>query len=504
MVEMRKIVCFLAAVCSLAISCSKLIDLPEKPQITITGIPEKGEVDIEEISYINACISAPGGIASIVISIYSPTLNEDLLRTMGLGTKFDLADSEYGENAQKSFSLPYGDSIKDKLAVDLDLTPLVEKIRQTAAVTGIHEISISVTDKSGQKILAKISIRQQSSDIFKIESLDLWKRSAVIAVNMDLTPKTEFFYREKYSAQWQKASRTGKAKEFSISPQWEEDKNDAGLSVYTIKDGTGLKAQTEYEFKIVENGSELMLLSYSTGGGDDIPNSDFSGWYTKDGKSKGLIYPNAAPTISPDGFWDSGNNTFSKYLCTSFEDGTESGAELASSKALNMLTPGNLTIGDFVFDNFEGKMNFGKHFNWTSRPTAIKVRYSAQIGIIDCEKYKHGTIGTQDRGQVWFAIVGWSEQHTVVSGLKAPSGSWDPASQTKTEEGDIIGYCSADIYSTDGYTECTIPFFWYSTDTFPSESTYNIAGSISNSCFGEYLVGCSSNWIRVTNIEFVY
>lgn len=501
---MKKIACFLAVICSLAVSCSKVIDLPEKPQIAVTGIPEKGEVDIGEISYIKAGVSAPGGIASIVLGIYSPTLDEATLKAMGLETKFDLADSEYGKNAHKSFGLPYGDSIIDKKAVELDLTPFVERLRQAAAVTCVHKISVSVTDKSGQKFLVEISIRQDSAGIFKVESLDLWKRCAVVAVDMELPSGAEFLYREKNSSQWQKAVRTAKANEFSITPQWEENKNSAGLTVYTIKEGTGLKARTEYEFKLVENDTTLSQMGYSTEDGDDIPNSDFSGWYTKDGKDKGLIYPNAAPTTSPNGFWDSGNNAFSRFLCDYFEEGGEKGAELASSKAMNLLTPGNLTIGDFVFDNLEGSMNFGKHFNWTARPTAIKVRYSAQIGVIDCEKYKQGTIGTQDKGQIWFVVVDWKAQHTVVSGLKAPSGSLDPTSRTKTEEGDIVGYCTKDIYSTDGYTECTIPFFWYSKDIFPSKAKYNIAGSISNSCFGEYLVGCSSNRIRVTNVEFVY
>ena len=494
----------MAVGCALTISCSKLIVLPEEPQITLSGIPEKGEVDIREISYIKAGVSAPGGIESIAFCIYSPTLNEATLKAMGLDTKFDLADSKYGENAHKSFGLPYGDSIKDKKDIELELTPFVEWLRQAAVVTCVHKISMSVTDKSGQKFLVEISIRQDSSGVFKLESLDLWKRCAVVAVDMELPSGAEFLYREKNSAQWQKAVRTVKANEFSINPQWEEKKNNAGLTVYTIKEGTGLKARTEYEFKLVDNDTDLAQMSYSTDDGDDVPNSDFSGWYTKDGMDKGLIYPNAAPTTSPNGFWDSGNNAFSRFLCSSFEDGTESGAELASSKAMNLLTPGNLTIGDFVFDNFEGKMNFGKHFNWTARPTAIKVRYSAQIGVIDCEKYKQGTIGTQDRGQIWFVVVDWKAQHTVVSGLNAPSGSLDPTSQTKTEEGDIIGYCTADVYSTDGYADCTIPFFWYSKDSFPSESEYNIAGSISNSCLGEYLVGCSSNRIRVTNVEFVY
>lgn len=103
-------------------------------------------------------------------------------------------------------------------------------------------------------------------------------------------------------------------------------------------------------------------------------------------------------------------------------------------------TPGteaSATIEVSDIDLWSNTANFGKVFKWTARPTALKVTYKAKVGIVD----KVGTYdkegseykGKQDNSRIFAAVVDWSKQHGVTSGMGEPSGMWDPVKKTELE-----------------------------------------------------------------------
>ena len=131
------------------------------------------------------------------------------------------------------------------------------------------------------------------------------------------------------------------------------------------------------------------------------------------------------------GVKDSGNNdmaaAFDAYLCQ--EDPDQEGVAFLSA---NMVY-----TGDFKMEELMGTANFGKVFKWTARPTALKVTYKAKVGIVD----KVGTYdkegseykGKQDNSRIFAAVVDWSKQHGVTSGMGEPNGMWDPVKKTELE-----------------------------------------------------------------------
>ena len=165
--------------------------------------------------------------------------------------------------------------------------------------------------------------------------------------------------------------------------------------------------------------------------------------------------------------------------------------------------------GDFIMEGMMGTANFGKVFKWTARPTALKVTYKSKVGIVD----KVGTYdkegaeykGKQDNSRIFAAVVDWSKQHGVTSGIGEPSGMWDPVKKTELEEGAILGYASLMIdESSDGFVTVEIPFMWYDTVSAPADGNYSIVISCATSNRGDYLTGCSTNELRIDSMEFVY
>ena len=159
-------------------------------------------------------------------------------------------------------------------------------------------------------------------------------------------------------------------------------------------------------------------------------------------------------------------------------------------------------------DGAAGTANFGQKYNWTARPAALSLRYKAKVGTIDSngmlsEEY----IGQQDTSRIYVAIVDWSAQHGVLSGMvENPTGMWDPASATSVSEGKILGY--GDLLITknvDSWTNVELKINWYDKDAgIPSSDKYSIVISCATSLRGDYLTGCKSNQMWVDDFEWVY
>lgn len=298
-----------------------------------------------------------------------------------------------------------------------------------------------------------VSCDKKSEDIavsvVEVSDVDLWANTASLSFG-DAVPAA-VSYRVKGTDTWHDAEIIDGA--FTVAPVWTESQNGAGLTVYS------------------------------------------------------LPYPNA----EGESFWDSGNNSmsalFGANLCQQDPEGV---AYLKANMVLGaVFAPGNMYTGDFIMDGLTGTANFGKVYSWTARPSALKVSYKANVGIIDQvgssdpdgDSYK----GSQDITRIYAVVVDWTAQHGVTSGLTSPTGMWDPAAASSLDEGAIIGYASLDITASQAeFTDVEIPFVWYDTVAKPAEGNYSVVISCATSNRGDYLTGCSANELWVDDFEWVY
>ena len=112
----------------------------------------------------------------------------------------------------------------------------------------------------------------------------------------------------------------------------------------------------------------------------------------------------------------------------------------------------------------------------------------------------------QDRSYIFVAVVDWTAQHGVSSGMTAPTGMWNPAETSSVDEGAILGYGQQIISeSTGDWVEYVIPVSWYDKEAAnPSSSVCSLVISCATSMRGDYLTGSSQNEMRVDDFEWDY
>lgn len=484
----------------IALSSCEHEDTPEyeAPTMTWASNPDFSTMELSGEMDVNIQISAPAGISTFVVSVDSDVLEPVVGMVNGGSNRMDLINGTQDLLEMLSgFGVPTGDRLKDQVSVSMDLSSLVPLILQFGPANGSdHTFTLDLSDNSGQTLSRSVTFHYTGVSSATLSDVDLWRNTATVEVEGN---PSSVAYREKGTDTWIEASVSDGI--YSIAPQWNEDVNSAGLQVYGHEPGTGIFAGKTYEISV--NGETVG--EYTADDGDVIPNGDMSGWSLKEGN---LPYPNA----EGESFWDSGNNSmasiFGSYLCQ--EDEEEGAAFLSANMVFGaVFAPGNMYTGDFDMNGIMGTANFGKIYEWTARPSALRLSYKADVGTIDMsgpndpdgESYS----GQQDMTRIYAVVVDWSAQHGVTSGMETPSGMWDPALQSSVEEGAILGYASLEITeSQTEFTEVEIPFVWYDTESRPADGNYSVVISCATSNRGDYLTGCSTNKLWVDNFEWVY
>ena len=121
--------------------------------------------------------------------------------------------------------------------------------------------------------------------------------------------------------------------------------------------------------------------------------------------------------------------------------------------------------------------------------------------------YRHIFIGEMDKARIFVCIVDWTAQQKVFAGTKAPTGTWDPETQTEAANGPIIGYASKFIEETtqgDEMVEVILPINYYQDTAAAPDGKYNIVVSCSTSAYGDYMDACTTNVMYVDDFEWVY
>lgn len=182
-------------------------------------------------------------------------------------------------------------------------------------------------------------------------------------------------------------------------------------------------------------------------------------------------------------------------------------ATLAGILIWKYLAAGNLFSATFEKPSTTGFVRFGQNYTYTARPTALKLKYHAQIGKVD--QNTHGgplKTGEQDKARIFVCIIDWDQQHEVTSGTNAPTGIWDPETTIDPGEGKIIGYGSLFIEGNtegDSMIETELKINYYDKVTKPSKA-YKLIISCATSAYGDYMNGCSSNVMYVDDFAWVY
>ncbi|MFR9250634.1 MAG: PCMD domain-containing protein [Alistipes shahii] len=284
-------------------------------------------------------------------------------------------------------------------------------------------------------------------------------------------------------------------------PRMENGNQSNGLTVYKLVPKKGLFAGHTYEFRLLVGGNEQGApLEYTAPAGNTIPNGDM-----EDASMSCWTQNNKTAE-----FWGSGNNTFTKGLCTQAPFAGGMRAKLQATSAVGVLASGNLFTGLFQKDLItRGVVSFGQTYAWKARPRALKVQYFAEhIGPVDIDK-KFGApigMGDQDRARIMVAIVDWNARREVGSGTEPPTGTWDPQEAASTEQGKIIAYGSLfiDESSTgDRMIDTELELHFYDREAKPS-GLYQLVISCSTSAYGDFMTGCKSNVLYIDNFEWAY
>ena len=340
-----------------------------------------------------------------------------------------------------------------------------------------------------------------------LREADLWQNTGTVTALIsadEYASGAALEYRIKGDTEWQPMQESGYDAGIltaTIAPEWKTETNPNGLTVYKLVPKKGLFAGHTYEFRLLVGGSEQGApLEYTAPAGNTIPNGDM-----EDASMSCWTQNNKTAE-----FWGSGNNTFTKGLCTqaSFAGGTR--AKLQATSARGVLASGNLFTGLFQKDLItRGVVSFGQTYAWKARPRALKVQYFAEhIGPVDIDK-KFGApigMGDQDRARIMVAIVDWNARREVGSGTEPPTGTWDPQEAASTEQGKIIAYGSLfiDESSTgDRMIDTELELHFYDREAKPS-GLYQLVISCSTSAYGDFMTGCKSNVLYIDNFEWAY
>ena len=374
---------------------------------------------------------------------------------------------------------------------DLSLTVTLSDAFFAGRPGGSHPVSIRVTDSAGAEATAISEYRLQGLLPIEKTDYDLWTNSLTLrALVLDPNVTTATFGLRVKDGEWSDAEGVNAGEGIytaTFTAQWKESVNAAGLTVHTPVAGTGVFAGNSYEARAALDGETVSSAEFQAAAGQVIPDGDMeSGSLPCFGKS----------TSESTTFWGSGNAATSGLCAQSTKPGMGGSycAKLESQSAFGLLAAGNLFSATFRFASLSGTASFGMPYQWTARPTALRLKYHATVGAVNkgtvTEEHEYIQDG-QDRSRIFAVIVDWNSRHATVAGMGSPTGVWDPAKTAETAEGPVIAYGSLLIGETtpgDAMTTVEIPIEYYDRTTKPT-GAYTLVISCTTSAYGDFKVG---------------
>ena len=273
---------------------------------------------------------------------------------------------------------------------------------------------------------------------------------------------------------------------------------------------TGLAQNTAYQYRLMYNGAEAALGSFTTEAQSVLENMSLDNWYSRTTGTilkKTTYYP-CLQADYDDGtrIWDSGNdgaNTLSTVNPTS-QDTTDvvkgSAALLESKTAAGQFAAGSLFTGRFggaTLNPLGATLDFGTPY--TSRPSRLKGSY----------KYVPATVGnTSDR--VPQVVSGQKDSCSIYIALT----TWESAFNVSTGDDQFVDFSSEDIIAygelspaqmcptqdMTEYADFSIDLKYRDLERKP---TY-ILIVCSSSKYGDYFVGGVGSKLLVDELSFEF
>lgn len=459
-------------------------------------------------------------VCQIVNTVVEVKFDDSILQNLSPGYSVWIAGGEkVDEEAAEAGSVPAlrftteGITLEpvDKYNVRLTLSDAFFASCQA----GDQEVTFRIEDANGGSSEVATTYRLEGLVPVTADDYDLWANTVTLRV-VSFTPGTTVQFGLRSSGgEWQPMAGTSQGDDFitaTYAPQWEEKttadwSTPATVLPYSrLKEGTGISAGNTYDYKATV-GSKELSGRFTAAEGTPMPDGSLESWRSAQ------QFPGSGTNYT---FWGSGYNTFAKELCTRDEAmpgrvGTYCAKLSATYNTLAKVpAPGNLFTGDFAISLFPmgGNVSFGKKFAYNARPRAVRFKYHATIGEVNYNL--HGgkiPVGEMDKARIFVCIVDWTAQQKVFAGTKAPTGTWDPETQTEAANGPIIGYASKFIEETtqgDEMVEVILPINYYQDTAAAPDGKYNIVVSCSTSAYGDYMDACTTNVMYVDDFEWVY
>ena len=520
---MKRFFCAFAAFAALLqVACDNNDDpdVPSAPTIVMEGLNID---DVHEITgdpmTVKVDVTVDGGIDKFSVKIESPMLTNDLLAEMGLAADMELTApaSTAMSEALKALGFPVGAEVKGSMKQSFDISdfvPLIKSLYGGHEVDSNHNFVLTVTDAYGQSTVKtlKFHISAAPASITYNDDADLWLNTASFSVENQAGGTVVVEYKRAAADEWQTAAVTAEGNGLytaRIAPVW-ADGDEEGLA--TLDSRCGVFANEKYDYRLLVDGEEVAASTFETAAGDTVPNGDMSAWSSYAGYNTSLSgaevdYPNAS---ADDAFWSNGNNSITKTLCTPFELSEEDKCALLKGKStFGIFAAGNLFTGVFEMSGISGYARFGQKYEFSARPSALKLRYKANVGKISVLGLKKEILTTEDTdpATVFVCITDWTDRHSVHSGLGVKEEDlnvFDPEVHASTDEGAVIAYGSVIVTESTDWVEVTVPLIWRDKESRPAEGNYSLVISCASSKYGDYLCGNPDNELYVDDFEWVY
>ena len=463
-------------------------------------------------------IVVPGGIAGLKVDIESPALNAIGITTLNIFNETAIPGLDI---SYENLGLSCGAQVQYQKTCVFNITNLVPMILgleqmgiDASLIYCQHTFNVTVTDLAGQSTTQPLIF---DASKVTLASADLWANTATLALKSISSNATSVSVQYKKSTEttWQDATVNNDKTMATIAPEWSE------ASPYQINPDKGVFAATTYDYKLDIDGTEF-TGQFTTAPGMTIANGNMDTWYSKDNG----WYPHS--DASTGNLWATGNpgtctitdnNTGNRVNLTSPIDNGSGKAAYLKSQYINgkvSIIPvkkfgaGNLFVGDFggivITGNQGAKVKFGKEYEFTARPTGLKLKYKNTVGNINYIGSKTGVSESDiDKARIFVCLCNWSGQHTVDTTKEATY--FDPTDPNKqASEGEVIGYGDLQIGETHtDWTEVTIPIVYNDKINKPgyNKKSYLVI-SCAASIYGDYLCGSTSNDLTVDDFEWVY
>ena len=384
----------------------------------------------------------------------------------------------YGENKYNLLNSTYEEFTVTKISAK-EYTVVITPAMFATMYGGVQTITFNIEDASGGKGTQKCNFNIKGI-ISLEENYDLWYNTADFSA-LSFSSNATVGYRAE-GQEWKHINITA-----------------SGVSNIYNATATDFSAGKRYEYALFEDGVQVgKSLFVNTPAGAQIPEAGFEVWSTASDEAM-------CPAADPNNlFWDTGNHATAglvgEQLTVSSTDvraGSNSthSAYMHSIKAavagIGKFAAGNLFVGRFVtVAGMGGVVEFGRAFEFTARPKAIRFWIKNNQGTINEGSYTTGT----DMLKIFCCLA--TRKYTVNTNYE--SSFFNPSFET---EG-IIAYAYWDSKeSRSEWTQIELPI-----DYKPGETTKPTTLVLTFTCsgYGDYFTGSTNSYMYVDDVEFVY